>query len=135
MFGFDAAKARQPLVGLHRFRGLPESSHFITPPCREAIVYALEGLDKTATPDGPPYNLDFLEILTELSSRLLEVDRSGNKGLLVYLNDQLSPDLPLDDDEWQALVIYRASLGGKRSEDSNIIEKAKDKAANVPKQS
>ena len=95
----------------------------------------MEGLDKTVTPDGPPYNLDFLEILTELSSRLLEVDRSGNKGLLVYLNDRLSTDLPLDDDEWQALVIYRASLGGKRSEDSNIVEKAKDKAVNVSKQS
>lgn len=84
----------------------------------------MEGLDKTTTSNDPPYNLDFLEILTELSSRLLEVDRSGNKGLLVYLNDQLPTNLPLDDDEWQSLVIYRASLGGKRSDDT--IEKRKE---------
>lgn len=104
-------------------------------PYREGIAYALEGLDKTTSPDGPPYNLDFLEILTELSSRLLEVDRSGNKGLLVYLNDQLPADLPLDDDEWQSLVIYRASLGTRRSDDtSNSMEKRKDKAVNIAKQ-
>jgi len=93
---------------------------------REGIAYALEGLDKTSTPSEPPYNLDFLEVLTELSSRLLEVDRSGNKGLLVYLNDQLPADLPLDNNEWQSLVIYRASLGSKKIDDS--IEKRKDKA-------
>lgn len=89
-------------------------------------------MDKTATADDPPHNIDFLEILTELSSRLLEVDRSGNKGLLVHLNDQLPTDLPLDDDEWQSLVIYRASLGGKRNDDS--MEKRKDKAVNPTKQ-
>lgn len=93
----------------------------------------MEGLDKTTTPDDPPYNLDFLEILTELSSRLLEVDRSGNKGLLVYLDDHLPTDLPLDDDEWQSLFIYRASLGGRRS-DENSIEKRKDKTINTTKQ-
>lgn len=118
MFGFDVAKARQPLVGLHR----------------EGIAYALEGLDKLAPPTDAPYNLDFLEILTELSSRLLEVDRSGNKGLLVYLNDQLPNDVPLDDDDWQSLVIYRASLGAKRSDDTSINIEKKDKAVNTTKQ-
>ena len=100
---------------------------------RDGITYALEGLDKTTTPDDPPHNVDFLEILTELSSRLLEVDRSGNKGLLVYLNDQLPTALPLDDEEWQSLVIYRASLGGKRGDDSST-EKRKDKTVNITKQ-
>lgn len=103
---------------------------------REGIVYALEGLDKMAATDDVPYNLDFLEILTELSSRLLEVDRSGNKGLLVYLNDQLPANLSLDDDEWQSLVIYRASLGGKRTDETNnsIEKRGKDKPANISKQ-
>ena len=56
------------------------------------------------------------------------MDRSGNKGLLVYLNDQLPADLPVDDDEWQSLVIYRASLGSRRNDDSSVIEKRRDKA-------
>ena len=91
----------------------------------------MEGLDKTTTPNDPPYNLDFLEILTELSSRLLEVDRSGNKGLLVYLDDHLPADLPLDD-EWQSLFIYRASLGGRRSDESSVEKR--DKTVNTTKQ-
>ena len=67
--------------------------------------------------------------------QLLEVDRSGNKGLVVYLNDQLPNDLLLDDAEWQSLVIYRASLGAKKADDtiSSNIEKRKDKV-NITKQ-
>ena len=61
------------------------------------------------------------------------MDRSGNKGLLVYLNDHLPTDLPLDDDNWQALVIYRASLGGRKNDDSTT-DKRKDKAVNTTKQ-
>ena len=57
------------------------------------------------------------------------MDRSGNKGLLVYLND-----VPLDDDDWQSLVIYRASLGAKRSDDTSINIEKKDKAVNTTKQ-
>ena len=91
-------------------------------------------MDKLAPPTDAPYNLDFLEILTELSSRLLEVDRSGNKGLLVYLNDQLPNDVPLDDNDWQSLVIYRASLGAKRSDDTGINIEKKDKVVNTTKQ-
>ena len=91
-------------------------------------------MDKSAPPNDPPYNVDFLEVLTELSSRLLEVDRSGNKGLLVYLNDQLPNDIPLDDDEWQSLVIYRASLGAKRSDDTISNIEKKDKVVNTTKQ-
>ncbi|XP_065886790.1 cohesin subunit SA-1-like [Dysidea avara] len=102
MFGFDAAKSRQPLVGLHR----------------EGIAYALEGLDKTSS--DPPYNVDFLEILAELSSRLIEVDRSGNRGLTVYLKEQLPEELA---DEWEPLVVYQASLTGRK--DDTVTDKRK----------
>jgi len=71
-------------------------------------------MDKNST--DPPYNLDFLEILAELSSRLIEVDRSGNKGLLVYLRDQLPEELP---EEWEPLMIYQSSLAGRKGDDSN----------------
>ena len=37
------------------------------------------------TPGTPPPQIDFLAILGEFSNRLLEVDRTGKKGVLVYL--------------------------------------------------
>ena len=85
---------------------------------REGIAYALEGLDKTSS--DPPYNIDFLEILAELSSRLIEVDRSGNRGLTVYLKEQLPEELA---DEWEPLVVYQASLTGRK--DDTVTDKRK----------
>ena len=79
---------------------------------REGIAYALDGIDNTSS--DPPYNLDFLEILAELSSRLIEVDRSGNKGLLVYLKEQLPEELTV---EWEPLMVYQASLTGRKGAD------------------
>jgi len=85
---------------------------------REGIVYALDGIDNTSS--DPPYNLDFLEILAELSSRLIEVDRSGNKGLLVYLKEQLPEELTV---EWEPLMVYQASLTGRKGADDTTSDK------------
>lgn len=54
--------------------------------CREGIDFALslpEGYAVTAGA-APPY-VDFLSVLGEFSNRLLEVDKTGKKGVLVYL--------------------------------------------------
>lgn len=54
--------------------------------CREGINFALslpEG--HTVTVGAAPPYVDFLSVLGEFSNRLLEVDKTGKKGVLVYL--------------------------------------------------
>ena len=56
------------------------------PPLREGIQFALSRPDGQPAADGaPPPYLDFLTVLGEFSNRLLEVDKTGKKGVLVYL--------------------------------------------------
>ena len=52
--------------------------------CREGINFALTRLEDH-TPGAPPPYIHFLSVLGEFSNRLLEVDRTGKKGVLVYL--------------------------------------------------
>lgn len=54
--------------------------------CREGINFALSLPVGHTVPAGaaPPY-VDFLSVLGEFSNRLLEIDRTGKKGVLVYL--------------------------------------------------
>ena len=47
---------------------------------REGIQYALSGSGSAV-----PRYVDFLQVLAEFSNRLLEVDKTGKKGVLVYL--------------------------------------------------
>lgn len=53
---------------------------------REGINFALSlPVGHTVTAGaGPPY-VDFLSVLGEFSNRLLEIDRTGKKGVLVFL--------------------------------------------------
>ncbi len=41
----------------------------------------------------PPPNIDFLMILNEFSHRLLAVDRTGERGVVSFLDDQLPEGL------------------------------------------
>lgn len=53
---------------------------------REGIHFALSRPDSHTVADGtPPPYVDFLSVLGEFSNRLLEVDKTGKKGVLVYL--------------------------------------------------
>ena len=65
--GFDYFKYRLPLVGIHR----------------DGIKYALscDGDDDEETGDDAPPNLPFLDILSEFSFRLVQVDKTGSKGV------------------------------------------------------
>lgn len=76
--GFEPAKVRMPLVGIHR----------------EGIQFALSGLECDFTVEelkdvDPPSNVDFFMILNEFSHRLLAVDRTGKTGVISFLNEQL----------------------------------------------
>ena len=69
--GFDLTKCRHPIVGIHR----------------DGIKFALQDYDNSmgsqeAIPVPP--QLDFLEVISEFSFRLLPVDRMGEKGMLVH---------------------------------------------------
>lgn len=65
--GFDQLKHRQSLVGIHR----------------DGIKFALSREEEEEEEDAPPPNLVFLDVLTEFSYRLLDIDRKGQKGLYV----------------------------------------------------
>ena len=53
---------------------------------REGINFALSRPSGISLADGaPPPYVYFLSVLGEFSNRLLEVDRTGKKGVLVYL--------------------------------------------------
>ena len=52
--------------------------------CREGINFALTR-PEDHTPGAPPPYINFLSVLGEFSNRLLEVDRTGKKGVLVFL--------------------------------------------------
>ena len=62
--GVDQVKIRLPLVGIHR----------------EGIKLALQGRNAGESLTPPPF-LDFLEVISEFSYRLLTVDRTGQKGV------------------------------------------------------
>ena len=57
-------------------------------PCREGINFALTR-PEDHTPGAPPPYIQFLSVLGEFSNRLLDVDRTGKKGVLVYLQVSL----------------------------------------------
>ena len=58
-------------------------------PCREGINFALTR-PEDHTPGAPPPYIQFLSVLGEFSNRLLDVDRTGKKGVLVYLQVSLN---------------------------------------------
>lgn len=66
--GFDQLKFRQPLVGIHR----------------DGIKFAL-ACEEEGEEEAPPPHLAFLDVLSEFSYRLLDVDRLGQKGVLVIM--------------------------------------------------
>lgn len=54
--------------------------------CREGINFALSlPVGHTVTAGAAPPYVDFLSVLGEFSNRLLEIDRTGKKGVLVFL--------------------------------------------------
>jgi cohesin complex subunit SA-1/2 len=58
-FGLDAVRNREAITALHR----------------EGILFAVNPLENSADPTGPPPNLPFLEILTEFTNKLLKQDK------------------------------------------------------------
>ena len=127
-FGFDrydAHKVRQPLMGIHRCgsclscdRAWYSRATVCLLCCRDGITFALEQLEDTVeggTPVPPP-NLDFLQVLSEFTYRLLEVDRTGKKGVAAYLEDQLPDGLWERVErlaEWEPLRSYIRNLTGR----------------------
>ncbi len=83
---------------------------------REGVQFALEGLDSRLSLDevlamDPPPNIDFLMILNEFSPRLLAVDRTGEKGVISFLESQLPNGLMEAVKEkmvegWDSLMFY-----------------------------
>ena len=63
--GFDLVKCRHPIVGIHR----------------DGIKFALQDYEKGGDDTTPPNQLDFLDIVSEFSFRLLGIDRTGEKGM------------------------------------------------------
>lgn len=65
--GFDLVKYRLPIVCIHR----------------EGIKFALQDYDQSTCGETltPPPQLDFLEVLSEFSFRLLPLDKIGERGL------------------------------------------------------
>ena len=104
------------MVGIHRFGGRRVShsfSAFLSVVLfRDGIQYALAKVGDTLL------NLDFLEVLAEFSWRLLEVDRTGKKGVLAYLQGLLPQEHKGEGgghkgEEWRSLNMYRNSLVGQ----------------------
>jgi cohesin complex subunit SA-1/2 len=58
-FSLDAVKNREAITALHR----------------EEILISVNPLENSEDPTGPPVNLPFLEILTELTNKLLKQDK------------------------------------------------------------
>ena len=86
--------------------------------CRDGITFALEQLEDTVEGDTPtpPPNLDFLQVLSEFIYRLLEVDRTGKKGVAAYLEDQLPAGLLERVEgmaEWEPLRAFIRNLTGR----------------------
>ncbi len=83
---------------------------------REGIQFALTGLDSSLTLDelddmDPPPNIDFLMVLNEFSHRLLALDRTGEKGVVSFLDQQLPEGLMLSiknkkTQGWDSLMFY-----------------------------
>ncbi|CAI7999749.1 Cohesin subunit SA-2 [Geodia barretti] len=97
-FSFDQLKAstRQMLVGIHR----------------EGINFALTR-PEDHTPGAPPPYIQFLSVLGEFSNRLLDVDRTGKKGVLVYLQERLGEGgWEVGRDGWTPLHLFRNMLAG-----------------------
>ena len=89
---------------------------------REGIQFALSRQDGQSDTE-PPSNLEFLLVLAEFSFRLLEVDRTGRKGVLAYLETQLPEGIweqveGLSD--WEPLRIYRSSLAKESTDGHNL---------------
>ena len=82
---------------------------------RDGIVFALSRPDGDDNPLSPPPNLEFLLVLSEFSPRLLEVDRTGKKGVAVYLQGQLEEKMEGRVD-WEALRAYQGSLGAREKD-------------------
>jgi len=126
-FGFDSVKARQPLVGIHRFvqntghlmRCLHGYCTLLVLVYRDGIVFALSQPDGDGDPLAPPPNLDFLLVLSEFSPRLLEVDRIGKKGVAVYLQKQLEEKVE-GRVEWDALTVYQGTLEAREKDTADL---------------
>ena len=71
--------------------------------CREGITFALSHPEGLVEGAPPPY-VDFLSVLGEFSNRLLEVDKTGKKGVLVFL--QVSGECVAHDHS-RAVSFYR----------------------------
>ncbi|KAL5476327.1 hypothetical protein EMCRGX_G026256 [Ephydatia muelleri] len=83
--GLDWGKVRQPVVGIHRYIGDDQlvlcDMHLV----RDGMIYAL-ACPNGDEDDAPPH-LDFLEVVSEFSYHLIDVDR---KGLVAFLQSQLT---------------------------------------------
>ncbi|XP_065841291.1 cohesin subunit SA-1-like [Oscarella lobularis] len=91
---------------------------------RHSIAYALSNMTDAEAPD----RLSFLNTAGMFTSRLLPIDKSGDKGVLPYLDARLSEEIlsTLDfEEDLQPLRNYRLLLGAKEV----AAEKSKSKAA------
>lgn len=91
-FGLDAVRNREAITALHR----------------EGILFAVNPLENSEDPTGPPPNLTFLEILAEFTNKLLKQDK---RVVLQYLDHRVASAVPSSQGaQWQPLYTYRNSL-------------------------
>uniref|UniRef100_A0A182JTG5 SCD domain-containing protein n=1 Tax=Anopheles christyi TaxID=43041 RepID=A0A182JTG5_9DIPT len=92
-FGLDAVKNREAITVFHR-----AGIHF-------AVTSSNEELDD---PSAAPPCIAFLEVLTELTNKLIKQDK---KLILSFLDRRLKAGIPSSrSEDWQPLVTYRNSL-------------------------
>ena len=85
-------------------------------------MFALSRPNEDDEPLSPPLNLEFLLVLSEFSPRLLEIDRTGKKGVAVYLQSQLGEGVEEEVEgmpEWEALRVYQGTLETREKESAN----------------
>ena len=77
---------------------------------RDGITYALACTNGELDADNPPPHLDFLEVVSEFSYHLIDVDR---RGVLAFLQGQLPQGIMEKvekDPAWKSLTVFRKIL-------------------------
>ncbi|XP_078379288.1 cohesin subunit SA-2-like isoform X3 [Oculina patagonica] len=104
-FGVDTMKsqARECVVTLHR----------------EGIKYSLRNGDTSARndTDEPPTNLQFLDVLSEFTFKLISQDKSGKTGVLAFLDEHAKEMVNKKGGQWSPLITYRNGLAGQDEEE------------------
>jgi len=78
----------------------------------QGIEYAMQGEDTPMY--GPSANIGFLEIVKEFSFKLMKLDKTGDKGVLAYLDEQMRKNKfkARNNEDWRSYQLFVANLKG-----------------------